>query len=188
MKNLLLALVLLPLAALAQPRHDPEKAIAAQKEAMAPLAYLDGVWRGPAWILMPSGEKRTVTQTERVGPFLGGAVKVMEGRGYGADGQLAFNALGILSYDPARKAHALRSYALGHAGDFAVTLREDGFAWEIPQGPKARVVYTTTVRDGTWHEVGERYVEGREPMRFFEMRLERVGATDWPAGAPVAPK
>src|SRR6202011_2491055 len=41
----------------AQTRPDPSTLIAAQKEAMVPLAYMDGVWRGPAWILLPSGEK-----------------------------------------------------------------------------------------------------------------------------------
>ena len=42
---------------------DPAAAIAAQREAMAPLAYMDGVWRGPAWTILESGEKRPFTQT-----------------------------------------------------------------------------------------------------------------------------
>ena len=29
--------------------------IAAQREAMAPLARLDGVWRGKAWTMLPTG-------------------------------------------------------------------------------------------------------------------------------------
>lgn len=32
-----------------QGRPDPAALLAAQKEAMAPLAFMDGVWRGPAW-------------------------------------------------------------------------------------------------------------------------------------------
>ena len=55
---------------------------------MARLAYLDGVWRGPAWSLTPQG-RREMIQTERIGPFLGGSVRVMEGRGYTADGSVA---------------------------------------------------------------------------------------------------
>ncbi len=155
---------------------------------MAPLAYMDGVWRGPATTTLPSGEKRTIVQTERIGPFLGGTVKMMEGRGYGADGEVSFNALGIMSYDVDKKAFSMRSYALGHAGDFAVTLRGDGFNWVIPQGPNARIQYTATVTADTWHEVGDRLVEGRPPMRFFEMTLKRVGDSDWPAGNPIPPK
>lgn len=167
---------------------DPAPRIAAQKEAMAPLSYMDGVWRGPASTTLPSGEKRTIVQTERIGPFLGGTVKMMEGRGYRADGEVSFNALGILSYDVDRKSFSLRSYALGHSGDFAVTLRNDGFTWVIPQGANARIVYTATVTRETWHEVGDRLVEGREPQRFFEMKLQRVGDTDWPAGNPIQPR
>ena len=158
-----------------------------QKEAMAPLSYMDGVWRGPATTTLPSGEKRTIVQTERIGPFLGGTVKMMEGRGY-RDGEVSFNALGIMSYDVDRKAFSLRSYALGHSGDFAVTMRNDGFTWVIPQGPNAKIVYTATVTRQTWHEVGDRVVEGREPQRFFEMKLNRVGDTDWPGANPIPPK
>src|SRR6478752_3775682 len=132
-----------PGAASAQGRVDPAVAIAAQREAMAPLAYMDGVWRGPASTTLPSGEKHAITQTERIGPFLDGSVKVIEGRGYDASGAVTFNALGIISYDPARKAYAMRSYALGRAGDFPVTLREDGYTWEIPQ-PRGKILYTAT--------------------------------------------
>src|SRR5947207_14169157 len=60
-------------AASAQGRPDAAALIAAQREAMEPLAYMDGVWRGPAKTTLPSGETRAVTQTERIGPVLGGS-------------------------------------------------------------------------------------------------------------------
>jgi hypothetical protein len=31
--------------------------MAAQREAMQPLAFMDGVWRGPSLTVLPSGEK-----------------------------------------------------------------------------------------------------------------------------------
>ena len=62
-----------------QVRQDPATLIAAQREAMSKLAVMDGVWRGPAWTILQSGEKHNVTQTERIGPFLDGSVKVIEG-------------------------------------------------------------------------------------------------------------
>jgi len=37
-------------------------------------------------------------------------------------------------------------------------------------------------------EVGDRLLPGREPSRFFEMNLQRVGDTDWPAGGAIGPK
>ena len=63
-----------------QGRLDPAASIATQREALAPLAYMDGVWRGPGWTILESGEKHTFTQTERIGPFLDGSIKVIEGK------------------------------------------------------------------------------------------------------------
>ncbi|MCA1610505.1 MAG: hypothetical protein LC780_06520 [Acidobacteria bacterium] len=54
---------------LAQAGGDPAARIAAQREAMATFAFMDGVWRGPATTTLPSGDKHAVTQTERIGPF-----------------------------------------------------------------------------------------------------------------------
>jgi hypothetical protein len=159
---------------------------AAQREAMVKLDFMDGVWRGPAWIMLPSGEKHDLTQTERVGPFLGGSVKVIEGRGYEPDGSVGFNAFAIISFDPGNSAYSMRSYARGNVGDFAVTPTADGYTWEIPAGP-ATIRYTATVKDGAWHEVGDRIVASQEPQRFFEANLVRVGDTDWPAAGAVSP-
>ncbi|HSL24163.1 MAG TPA: hypothetical protein VK886_21695 [Vicinamibacterales bacterium] len=170
----------------AQAPPDPKPRIAAQKEAMARLAFLDGTWRGPASMNTQTG-KHTMTQTERIGPFLDGSVKVIEGRGYEADGTVSFNALAIISYDPDKQAYSMRSYAQGRSGDFPVTVKADGFSWEIPAGPMT-IRYTATVKNGTWHEVGDRIAPGREPVRFFEMTLTRVGDTDWPAGGAIPPK
>ncbi len=177
----------LPNLVLAQRPLDPAVLIAAQREGMAPLAYMDGVWRGPAWTVLPTGEKRNVTQTERIGPFLDGSVKVIEGRGYDAEGKVGFNALGIISFDPQKKAYSMRSYALGHVGDFAVTPTADGYTWEIPAGPMT-IRYTATVKDGTWHEVGDRIAGEAPPVRFFEMTLKRVGDSTWPGAGAISPK
>lgn len=171
----------------AQQRPDPSKLLAAQREAMQRLSFMDGVWRGPAWTILPTGEKHTITQTERIGPFLGGSVKVIEGRGYEADGSVGFNAFGTVSYDPAKNAYTLHSYAQGQVGDFTLTPTADGCVWEIPAGPMT-IRYTATIKDGAWREVGDRIMAGREPVRFFEMNLKRVGDTDWPAGGAVSPK
>ena len=64
----------------AQERYDPAAQIAAQRQGMASLAVMDGVWRGPAWTILPSGQKHSITQTERIGPFLDASVKVIEAR------------------------------------------------------------------------------------------------------------
>jgi hypothetical protein len=188
-----LAVTLLSTTAVAPPsgsppgRPDPAVLLEAQRKAMGALAFMDGVWRGSAWTLRPTGEKHNVTQTERIGPFLEGAVKVIEGRGYEADGKVAFNALGIVSYDPGKKGYSMRSYAMGHAGDFVLTPTADGFSWEIPAGPMT-IRYTAVIKDGTWREVGDRIMPEKEPVRFFEMNLTRVGDSTWPAGGAVPVK
>src|SRR5262245_37860830 len=138
--------------------------------------------------ILSSGQKHHITKTERMGPFLDGTLKVIEGRGYEPDGKVTFNALGIVSYSLEKKAYMMRSYALGRSGDFELKLTADGFTWEIPAGPTMTIRYTATVKDGTWKEVGDRIMKDQEPVRFFEMDLKRVGDTDWPSAGTISPK
>ena len=174
-------------AAVPAPAQMPPNAAArmtAQREAMARLAYMDGVWRGPASSLTPTGW-REVVQTERIGPLLDGAVKVVEGHGYLPDGTTGFNALGIISFDPGTGAYTLHSYAQGYAGDFPLRVTDTGYVWEVPGGPGMIIRYTATIGDGHWREIGERIVGASPPLQIFEMNLTRVSDTSWPAGDPV---
>lgn len=180
-------LTLLPAPAPAQGRPDPAALIAAERDAMAKLSKMDGVWRGTAWTLAPGG-RHDVVHTERVGPFLDGSVKVIEGRSYAADGKVGFNALGIISFNPASGAYTLHSYALGMAGDFPLKLEADGYSWELPGGPGAVIRYRATIGEGTWKEVGYRVPATGEPLQIFEMNLKRVGDTRWPGADPVPMK
>lgn len=170
-----------------QNRPDPAVLMAAQREAMKPLAILDGVWRGTAWTILPNGEKHTVTHTERVGSFLGGLVKVIEGRSYEADGTVSFNAFATISYNPGTKTYMIHSYALGNVGDFVLTPTSDGYTWEIPAGPMT-IRYTATIKDGTWREVGDRIMPGKEPVRIMELNVKRIGDTKWPEEGAVPAK
>src|SRR5215510_2958793 len=156
-KSILILSCLFTLAAVtgsaaAQGRPDSQALLAAQKKALARLSFMDGVWRGPAWTVLPSGERHSVTQTERIGPFLGGAVRVIEGRGYDAKDSVTFNALGIVSYDATKKTHTLHSYAMGMAGDFAFTPADSGYTWTIPAGPMT-IRYTARIHQGKWREI-----------------------------------
>jgi hypothetical protein len=170
-----------------QGRPDSAALIATQRDAMKHFALMDGVWRGQAWTILPSGEKHNITQTERIGPFLDGSIKVIEGRGYNADGSVGFNAFGIIFYNPATQGYTLHSHALGQVGDFVIKPTSDGYTWEIPAGPMT-IRYTAVIKDGTLREVGDRIVPGKEPVRFFEMNLKRVGDTDWPAAGAIPAK
>jgi hypothetical protein len=187
MKALILALLLASPAAAQPPAGpwDPAARMAAQREAMKRLDFLDGAWRGPA---QASDAPSPLVQTERVGPLLDRTVKLVEGRGYDAEGRTVFNAFAIISYDPVKRAYALRTYSTGFVGDYPLTVRPDGFSWSHPAGPGATMRYTATVRDGEWHEVGERVAEGSPPVKAIELRVRRVGASPWPRQGAVPPR
>jgi len=157
--------------------------MAAQREAMKALAFLDGAWRGSA-----VAEGIELTQTERVGDLLEGTVKLVEGRAYDAAGRTLFNALGVISYDPVKRSYAMRAHARGFVGDYPLDVRPDGFSWSQPMGPGASIRYTATVKDGEWHEVGERVAGSAAPAKMFEMRVRRLGASTWPAERAVPPR
>lgn len=184
---LALAAVLLaaPAAVQAQMPASPN-GTEAQRAAIDRLDMLDGEWRGEATIHGPGGTT-TLTQTERVGSMLGGSIKVIEGRGYAADGSTQFNAMATVSWDTRAGRYGFRSYAQGYSGDYAFEVTDDGFRWETPAGPGAKIEYVAVVRDGTWHEVGTFVAEGQPPRQMIEMRLNRIGDTDWPAGGAVDP-
>ena len=171
----------------AQGPPDPGAQLAAQRAALRPLAALDGLWRGTARIQGMDGKWQELTQTERVGAMLDSTVRLIEGRGYDADGKPAFHALAMLGYDARRKTYQFRSHARGEVGDFEFVPTDSGFVWEV-KTPFFTMHYTATVRDGRWHEVGDRIVAGREPVRFLEMDLRRIGDTDWPAAGAVPPR
>lgn len=160
--------------------------IATHRVAIDKLAWMDGVWRGQATVRTPSGELR-LTQTERVGPMLDGTVRVIEGKGYMADGRVGFNAFAVVSFDPRTNAYTFRSYTGGHSGNFPATVEANGYRWETPAGPNAVVRYHARLENGRWRETGERVVQGQAPQQFFDMTLTRVGDTSWPAsGGPAA--
>lgn len=182
----LMALMVSPMS-MAQGRPDPAKLLAAQQQAMLKLSFMDGEWRGAAWTVLPNGDKHQITQTERIGPFLDGAVKVIEGRGYEADGKTSFNAFGTVSFNPPSNAYTMHSYAQGFVGDYVLTPGADGFSWEIPAGSML-IRYTAVIKDGTWKEVGERIMPNKDPVRFFEMELKRLGDSAWPAAGAISPK
>lgn len=173
--------------AFAQGQFDPAALIAAQREAMVAFTRMDGVWRGPAWTILPSGEKHHITQTERIGPLLDGSIKLVEGRSYEPDGRTGFNAFGVISYDPAKKSYTLRSHAMGRFGEFVIKPTADGYVWEIPAGPMT-IRYTATIKDNVFKEVGDHIVPGKEPVRIFEMVLTRVSDSTWPGAGAVTPK
>lgn len=147
---------------------------------LAPFDWLNGAWRGTATIETPQG-KITLTQTERFGPMLNGAVRLIEGRGHGPKGNVQFNAVAVL-YGRPDGTYAMHSWAQGREGIYPIKLQSEGFDWEIPAGSMA-IRYEVRCKDGKWVETGYRIASGKPPVQFYSMELTRVGNSDWNAGA-----
>lgn len=168
--------------------YDPGPRLEAQRQAMKALDMLDGEWRGPAKTLKGNGEWLDLTQAERVGPMLDGTIKVIEGRGYMADGSVGFNAFAVISYDPDTKAYTMKSYAEGRGGEFPIKPNATGFTWEIQAGPNMKISYEAIVKDGVWTEVGTRVPKDGAPVKFIELKVTRLGDTKWPAAGAIPPR
>ena len=160
---------------------------ASHRDAISELSFLDGEWVGEARSTGQDGQTTVFTQTERVGSMLGGAVKIIEGRGYDADGATVFNAFAVVSWDQAAGGYRMHSWAQGRSGTFNLVRTDDGFQWVLPAGPNAVVRYVAVVDEGRWRQTGDYVAPGMDPVRIFEMDLRRIGDTDWPAGGAVDP-
>jgi hypothetical protein len=167
---------------------DPAALPEAQRTAMKALDWTHGRWQGEAWSTTPAG-RHEIIQTERVGTMLDGSLVVIEGKSFERDGRsAAFNAFGVMSYDPARQAYAFHAYAQGRAGDFPLEVTPAGYVWTIAAGP-SKIRYVATHTADTWREVGVFVRPDGGATQIFEMNLKRLGDTDWPmAGQAKAPQ
>lgn len=181
---LLVAFAISSAPALAQAPLDRTTTVAAQREAMARLAFMDGAWRGPSWTVTTKGRLDLIL-TERIGTLLGGTLRVLNGLGYRADGSFGYQALGVIAYDPRTRSYSLTAWSMGSARVFPLEVTEDGFRWETTAADGTSIRYRALIRAGEWHEVGERVSASGAVTRVTEIRMRRIGDSAWPAGSPV---
>src|SRR5262245_35869613 len=94
---------------LAQQPHMPD--LNAQRAAMKKLEFMVGKWSGEARLHQGAGDPVLLTQTEEVQYKLNGLILIIEGVGQNkADGQLALQALGIVSYDDESGTYRMRAF------------------------------------------------------------------------------
>ena len=169
------------------PPPTAEQMVAAQRSAMAKLPPMDGIWRGPGWMNEGQG-RRQMTVTYRVGPFLDDSVKVIEIKGYLADGSVGFHAFNVISFDSEeKKEYVINARAGGRSGAFSFQLAERGFIWNIGSADSG-LRYTATLENGTWIEKGESLSPGRPAATVSEFTLRRIGDTNWPETGAVPPR
>src|SRR5580692_10373646 len=94
---------------------------------MKKLSFLVGKWSGEARILRGPGEPVELAQTEEAQYKLDGLVLMMEGVGHSrADGKLALQALGMISYDDEAGVYRMRALNDGRYLETDVKLAGDG--------------------------------------------------------------
>jgi hypothetical protein len=170
------------------PAQTSAQMIERQQSAMMKLGALDGLWRGTGWIKdRPADAPRQLTQTLRAGSLLDGTLKLLEIRGYQADGAIGFHAFNTISFDSQKNSYVIIARAGGRSGNFSFEVTADGYIWYIGDG-KQGLRYTATVKDDSWTEVGESLTPGSAPVRVSEWTLRRVGKTEWPEGGALAAK
>ena len=173
----LLVLLFLPLAsAIGQ---DP--AGAAARAAIDKLSWIEGDWRGSAWMQL-GPNRRNAYQTERIYRAAGGTVLVIHGIGRAADpgvpaNTIVHDAFGVITWDAAARQYRVRTHvANGFSVESVVDLGDRRMTWgfEHPQGGKVRYTITLTPA-GDWLEIGERSADqGATWMKFMESNLKRV--------------
>jgi hypothetical protein len=170
------------------PDLTPTQMISAQQAAMAKLSGLDGMWRGTGSMIDRPGETpRHMTQSLRVGPFLDGTVKVIEVRGYLADGSLGFHAFNTISFDAQKGEYVITARAGGRSGNFSFRPTADGYVWIIGSTNRG-LQYTGTLKDGNWTEVGEGIAPEHVVVHMSDWNVRKIGNTDWPEAGAVQQK
>ncbi|MEM6476444.1 MAG: DUF1579 domain-containing protein [Pseudomonadota bacterium] len=180
------ALSLTLAAPIAAQAPDEKALLAEQRAAIAKSAAMDGEWRGTVTTTTPMGEI-TLTQTERVGTLAGGAVRMIEGRGYAEDGSLAFNAVAMITYDAMSDEYVMTTTARGFTGRPWFKATETGFEWGLDNGP-VKMTYEAVIDGDDWTEIGYMQFGDAPRQKFLEMKLKRIGDTDWPAEGAVGPE
>jgi hypothetical protein len=154
-----------------QPPQQQEQVRQAQIDAMKKFEGLAGKWSGSGTFSTPAGPKE-FKQTEEVDQKLDGLLITIEGLGTLADDKKIHHAFATISFEPNTKQYKFRSFTAEGRGLETTIEPADGggFAWGIQQ---AKIRYTARVKDGEWHEIGEREVEGKGWVKFIEFRLKR---------------
>ena len=176
-----------PPAAPKEAARQPSKRFIAQQEAMKELAFLDGDWRGASKVLRKDGWAQMV-QTGRVGAMQDGTVRMIEAKGYEADGRLSFDVLRIISYEPETQTYSMRSYQSGSVREHVLLLTGAGVAWESESGGNGSVRYEASVKNGAWTETATRVPARGEPETYVEVRMKRLRSSGWPQAGGLGAK
>jgi hypothetical protein len=159
---------------LAPPPRAPD--IAAQRAALNKLDYLVGKWSGEARVARGPGEPLELIQTEEAQYKLDGLVLIIEGVGKTkADGTVALQALGIISYDDEAETYRMRAYNDGRYLETDVKLNEngEGLTWGFAMGEIKTSSVLRINEKGAWTEVTEIAIGSQPAWKYMEVTVSR---------------
>jgi len=160
-------------AVMAQTMRAPD--VEAQRAAMQKLSFLIGKWSGEARILR-GGQMVDLIQSEEAQYRLRGLILTIEGVGRTkADGKLALQAFGIVSYDDERRTYRMRAFNDGLWLETDVKLAEDGkgTTWGFTFGEYRTSSVMRINEKGEWTELAELTVGTQPPRKFLELMVAK---------------
>ena len=159
---------------MAQPPRVPD--LEAQRAALKKLDFLVGKWFGKARVLLGPGEPLELIQTEEAQYKLDGLILIIEGIGKtNADGKVALQALGIVSYDDEAGIYRMRAYNDGRYLETDLTLSENGkeINWGFALGEIKTSSRLQINEKGEWTELTEIAVGSQPARTYMELTVSR---------------
>jgi hypothetical protein len=167
----LLLTLALPALAADQPPAAPSPS-PARVAAMQKLSFMEGVWKGSAWMQM--GPKREATSSaETVTREVGGNALLVKGVHTLPDGRVVHDTLGVL-FPNEDGTYAFHTWlGNGRSGVHRGEVKDGAFVWGM-DSPAGKIRYTIRLDEkGRWFEIGERSADGAAWTKFFEMTLAK---------------
>lgn len=146
-----------------------------QQSQMRKLDALIGKWTGEGWILR-GAEREEFVGTETVQKKINGLALLVEGRFTRKTdtSHVIHETLAILSFNPKTKEYEFKAHlASGSSNQMKFDIVGEAFEWGI-EFPGNKILYTITINDGMWKEVGNISRDGGKTWtQFFEMNLKK---------------
>jgi len=144
----------------------------AQRIAMKKLAFLEGEWSGEASAARGPGVVVELSQTEVAQFKLDGLILIIEGVGRTkSDGELALEALGLITFDDGTGSYRMRAFNDGKWLETEVKLLDDGkgLSWGFSLGEISTKSVLRINEKGEWTELAEITIGARAPQKLMEL-------------------
>lgn len=141
---------------------------------MKKLDFLIGKWAGEARLFRGPGEPLVLIQTEQAQYKLDGLLLVIEGVGRTkADGKLALQAFGIVSYSDESGTYRMRAFNDGRFLETEVKLVENGkgIVWGFALGQIRTSSVMRITDEGDWTELTEIAIGSEPPRKYLELKV-----------------